>query len=384
MIKALGTLVACGLVIGGCAADTTPDDVIRIGLAGPVGETVGRAMLQGAMLAVEDVNADGGIRGRLLELDVRDDGMDPQRAIEVAAALRDESDVVAVVGPLTSGTTLAAADVYGDPANGLLSISPGATSPQLTGWSDWVFRVCPSDLQQADALADWAHEHLGLRRAEILYVNDAYGRGVVGAFAPAFEELGGTIVGLDPYLPALLESGVPLEPYLERAIRRGMDALVIVGVGDEVIDILRTARSLGYRGDVLGTDGLMGIVQAGSAAEGVYVAAGFLSDRPTEAAREFVRRYVERFDAAPRDGSAHAYDAVMIIARAIREVGIDRRAIRDYVAGIGTASPAFEGVTGTIRFDGNGDAIGKDVVIGAVREGAMVTVQASDSVEAHR
>ncbi len=366
------------LALGGCAAES--NDAIRLGLAAPIGTTAGDGMYQGALLAVEEINQGGGIDGRMLELDVRDDRMDAARAIEVAAEFRDESDVVAVVGHLTSGATVAAAERY----DGLLAISPGATSPELSGASEWVFRVCPSDLHQSNTLADWAYEHLELDRAAILYVNDAYGRGVLTAFAPAFEELGGTIVGRSPYLPSLLEDGVEIDAYLERAIRAGMDALVIVGVGDEVPEIVRTARALGYRGPVLGTDGLIGMAQAGPVGEGTYVTAGFLPDRPTDEAREFVRRYSERFGQAPRDGSAHAYDTVKLLARAIREAGTDRRALRDYVAGIGTVHPAFEGVTGTIRFDEAGDAIGKDVAVGMVRDGQIVTVLAADSPELHR
>jgi branched-chain amino acid transport system substrate-binding protein len=194
--------------------------------------------------------------------------------------------------------------------------------------------------------------------------------------------MGGTVVGRDPYLPSLLESGTSLAPYLERAIRNGADALVIAG-GDEVPDIIRDARRLGYRGAIMGTDGLIGMAQAGPVGEGVYVTSGFLPDRPTDAAQDFVRRYTERFGEAPRDGSAHAYDTVMLLAHAIREVGPNRHVLRDYIAGVGTVHPAYEGVTGTIRFDENGDVVGKDVSVGVVRDGRIVTLLASDSPELH-
>src|SRR5690606_19714571 len=163
----------------------------------------------------EEINARGGVRGRRLELVVRDDEMNPARAIEVAEELRDRTDVVAVVGHLSSGASIAASDVYNEPGKGLLAISPGATSPEMSTTGEWTFRVCPSDLQQAAALAEWAFHDLGRRRAVIVYVNDSYGRGVREAFTPAFERLGGTVLSTDPYLPDLLEDdGRALDPYL--------------------------------------------------------------------------------------------------------------------------------------------------------------------------
>ena len=365
-------LIAATTFLAGCAASENAD-AIRLGLAGPMTEPAGKGMYQGALLAVEEINARGGLRGLPLALEVRDDGMNPVRAIEIAEEFRDRTDVVAVVGHLNSGASIAASDVYNEPGNGLVAISPGATSPEMSRTGEWTFRVCPSDLQQAAALAEWAYHDLERKRALILYLNDSYGRGVRDAFTPTFERLGGTVVSADPYLPVLMEDERSLDPFLERGIRDRMDALVIVGMGDEVSDILRASRRLGFRGTVMGTDGLMGIAAAGSVAEGVIVTSGFLVDRPTEAARDFVARYQERFGEPPRDGSAHAYDTVMLLAHAIAQAGTDRKAVRDYVASIGTDAPAFEGVTGTIRFDRNGDAVGKDVLIGVVRGGQVVT-----------
>jgi len=369
-------VLVCAVVAGACAADR--DDAIQLGFAAPLSIPIGQSAHRGAVLAVEEINRSGGIGGRPLELDARDDQMERELAIEIATRFRDEGKVVAVIGHLNSGATIAAADIYNHPDHGLLEISPAATSPELSGVGEWTFRVCPTDLQQGRALADLAYGRLGLRRAAVIYANDEYGRGVLNAFAPAFEQHGGTVVARDPFLAAVMEDETTLDPYLEHAILAGADALVIVGVGEEVIDILRAARRLGYRGAVMGPDGLADLKDAGPIADGVYITSGFLPDRPTEAAQAFVRRFVDRFGEAPRDGAAHAYDAVMLLARAIREVGTDRRALRDYIAGVGTVHPAYEGVTGTIRFDELGDAVGKDVDIGVIRGGQIVTADRTD------
>jgi branched-chain amino acid transport system substrate-binding protein len=365
--------VALLLGLGACAAQSS--DKILIGVAGPVNIAFGEAVHNGAILAVEDINREGGINGRNLDLLVKDDEMERERAIEVATQFRDQSQVVAVVGHVNSSATLAAADIYNHPTNGLLEISPTATSPELSGKGPWTFRVCPTDLHQGDALADWAYTRLGRRRAAVLYVNDEYGRGVLNAFAPAFEKLGGTIIAQDPFLASLEESSTTFDPYLERALRNRMDALILVGVGEEVLGILRAARRLGFTGPIMGADGLTDLVVEGSVAEGVYMTAAFLPDLPTSIARDFVQRYTARFGEAPSDRAALAYDAVMLIARGLTEVGPERRALRDYVAGVGTANPAYEGVTGTISLNSDGDVVGKDMAVGVIRGGKIVSAQ---------
>ncbi len=350
-------------------------DEVYIGLAAPVSIPFGEGLMNGAILAVEEVNREGLIGGRTLVLEIRDDEMERERAIEVATELRDNRKIVAVIGHANSGATLAAADIYNHPTNGVLEISPTATSPELTGKGEWTFRVCPTDLHQGSALADWAYTRLNLRRAAVIYVNDEYGRGVLHAFAPAFENLGGIIVARDPFLASLIETETTFDPYIERAMRAGMDALVLVGIGEEVIDILRAARRLGFRGPVMGADGLTDLVAAGEIAEGVYMTAAFLPDRPTEAARDFVQRYTERYGHLPSDRAALAYDAVMLVARGISEVGADRRALRNYIASVGNAAPRYDGVTGSITLDGNGDVVGKEMAVGVIRNGEIVTAQ---------
>jgi branched-chain amino acid transport system substrate-binding protein len=325
-------------------------------------------------LAVEEINNNGGINGRTLELEIKDDEMERERAIRVATEFRDEGRVVAVIGHINSGATLAAADIYNHPVNGLLEISPGATSPELTGKGAWTFRVCPTDLHQASTLADWAYTRLNLRRAAVLYVNDEYGRGVLHAFAPTFEKLGGRLIAQDPFLSSVIHSETALDPYIQRAILGGVDALVIAGVGEDALYVLRAARRLGYQGAVMGADGLTDLKDAGPIAEGVYMVTGFLPDRQTESAQAFVQHYVEHFNELPRDGAAHTYDAVMLVAQGLREVGADRRALRDYIAAVGTDVPQFEGVTGTIRLDANGDVVDKEMAIGVIRSGEYVTV----------
>jgi len=362
-----GLSFVTALLLAACEGD----DPIHIGLAGPVSRPAGRSMNLAAQMAVEEINAAGGVRGRPLALTIADDEENPERAIEGAMKLSDDRTVVAVVGHLNSAATLAAAEVYNEA--GLVAVSPASSSPRITEAGDWTFRVCPSDLQHGPALARWIRSELNKRRVTVLYANEEYGRGVLGAFASAFEQEGGTILSRDPYLTEIIETETVIDPYIERAMRGNMEALVIAGMADGAIKVIRAARRLGFTGPIVGADGLSGVEAAGAVAEGVYFSAAFLADRGTTAAREFVRNYEQRFNERPDAWGAMTYDAIRLLARAIDEVGTDRAAIRDYLAGVGTKYPAFEGVTGTIAFDENGDVVDRDVAIGVVRRGRVVS-----------
>jgi branched-chain amino acid transport system substrate-binding protein len=371
-VSARSTLAGV-LLLALAACGTGPGEEIKLGLAGPIAQANGRSFKMASEMAIEEINQAGGIRGKRLVLEIKDDEARPERAIQVAAELRDDPRVVAVIGHIGSAASIAAADVYNHPARGLLQISPASSSPALSEAGEWTFRICPTDLQHGPALASWTREKLGLDHAAVLYANDEYGRGLLETFGAAFEGAGGQLVARDPFLPALMEDERALDPYIERAIREHMDALVIAGQAPEALKIVRAARRLGFTGAVLGADGITSLKDEGALAEGVYVTSAFLPDRGSPKAREFVNKYVERYNELPDHRGAMAYDAIHLVARALREVGPDRRALRTYIAGVGTMSDPYEGVSGSITFDENGDVKEKEVTVGVMRRGLIVT-----------
>ena len=342
-----------------------------LGLTGPFSEARGRSMQQAAELAVAEINARGGVRGRRLDLRIRDDSASEDVALRVAQVLRDDPTVVAVIGHLTSGPTLAAAPVYGSGDRPVTLISPSASNPALSGRSPYFFRVCPSDLAFGSRLAQYAMRTLGARRVAVIFMNDDYGRGIRETFRAEFTRLGGQVVTEDPYLPS---AGAP-EPYLARLARAGgADALLLAMPRVAAELAVREMARLGLDWPVLGGDALTGIETLGPAAEGVRVASPYLPDRPGERNAAFVAAYERTYDGArPDHRGAGAYDIVQLLARAIEEVGGDRRAIRDYLATVGGERPSFDGVTGRIAFDSAGDVPQKAVVVGVVRNGRLVT-----------
>jgi branched-chain amino acid transport system substrate-binding protein len=326
-------------------------------------------MLRGARLAIEEINKAGGVRGRPLALDVRDDFGDPDSAVRVAGELY-RSEVVAVIGSAYSGPTLAAAPVYNGGRRPLVQISPSASVPDLSNAGGYTFRTCPTDLEYGAALARWAHDHLGLSRAAILYVNDDYGRGFRVNFVREFERLGGVATVIAPFLA----SEPDVSAYLTRLqARRDADVLVLGANLTEGLAALQQIRASGLKLPVLAGDGFVGVETRGELAEGLYVSTAYLVGSKRLANRRFVSAYQREYpDAPPPDqGAASTYDDVRLLGQSIQQAGANRDRLRSVVAGIGSRTPAFEAAIGPISFDRYGDVPSLGVRIGIVRNGEL-------------
>jgi branched-chain amino acid transport system substrate-binding protein len=372
------TLLLGALLLASCA--NSAREAVRIGLAGSFSDPIGLPMKLAAELAVEEINATGGINGHRVELVAKDDYADPDSAVFVANDLY-ASDVSAVVGHLFSGMTLAAAPVYNGGENPVVAISPSSSSPEVTAAGTFTFRICPSDLAHGAVLAHWVRDRLHLTQGAVLYLNDQYGRGIRQTFVSEFTRLGGDLQSIDPYLGDRPD----VRPYLDR-LARGLkpEFLIIAGNRSEAEEIIRQARARGLRMPVLGGDGLEGIQEAGPLAEGVYLSSPYFPAIPTLANRRFVRAFRKKYPDAglPNQPAAGAYDAIYLLRDVIARVGPDREAVRRALAAVGSASPAFEGVTGTVAFDAAGDVPNQNVYIGLVRNGRVEVVDGADSVAA--
>lgn len=370
----LPVLCSALIIVGACTQERGP---IKIGVSANFQDVNMAPMREGARLAVEEINADGGINGRLLELVERDDHEDADSAVVVATELYDDADIVAVLGNGFSGLTLATAPVYNGGANPVVQISPTASAPAVSHAGRYTFRVCPSDLTHGAALARWARDGLGHRRGTVIYGNDDYGRGVRQAFMSEFVAIGGQVITADPYM------GSPPEvaPYLDRIARSGRaEFIILAGYLDEAEYVLAEARNRGITIPFMGGDGIERIERQGALAEGTYVTAAYMSLIDTPKNNQFIESWSRAYPgmAPPNLSAAGAYDAVYLISQAIAEVGTDRTAIRDAIADVGTNRPAFQGVIGTIGFDANGDVTTPSIYVGVVRNGEVELAGASE------
>jgi branched-chain amino acid transport system substrate-binding protein len=321
---------------------------------------------QGAELAVDGINRRGGIRAHRLSLVHVDDEGTGAKAAAVAQELVDTDSILAVVGHANSSAAVAAARVYD---GHLAAVSPSASSPELTGLSPWLFRVIASDSANGIELARFAAK-LGHKRAAILYENNSYGRGLADSFRRAFS---GEVTALDP----VAVDGKEVEPYLAYLKLHEPGLVFVAGSDGSGLEILREARRQGITSAFLGADGWGGITSDTAAAEGAYIGAPFSSDDPRPEVRDFVRAFRAKFGREPNSFAALAYDATMVIAQAIDRAGPDREAIRASLAAMREGG-IYQGVTGQIAFQPNGDVIGKPLVMSRVRHGALTLQSATE------
>jgi branched-chain amino acid transport system substrate-binding protein len=369
-VLALGAfaLAACGTMGGG------GNDLV-LGLAVPLTDGAGGADVygvrsrMGAQLAVEELNAANLFGGRKLALRIVDDKGDPAAAIAVADSLVRDPGVVAVVGHVYSGATIAAAQQY---TGNLPAVATSATSPEISGLGGWIFRVASSDSANAVALARAANG-MG-RRIAVLYANDDYGQGLARNFVSALRAAGGGVAAMDPFL----DDTEDFRPYLRRMKARGVDLVFVAGLQDPAARAIGQAQEVGLAARFLGGDGIEGLAGMGARYDGTAVGVLFHAQM-SDSARAFVQRYRARYREDPDSQSALAYDAVRLLARALQAGHRDPASIRSWLEGVGAergGSPAFEGVAGRVAFDQNGDPVNKRFTLGVIRGGTIVLPEA--------
>jgi branched-chain amino acid transport system substrate-binding protein len=362
------SIIASVLLLLSCSSQSP----IKIGLLGPLSTNDGEPMKNAARIAVDEINAAGGIDGRPLELVERDDYGNRDSALAAAVAL-ERAGVVAVIGSVYSSITMTVAPVFNNAADPVVQITPSSSSPAITDAGPYTFRLCPSDLAHGSALARFAFQRLNLSRAEVIYQNDEYGRGIRRSFLEEFSRLGGSIVAVDPYMRS---AGIP-SVYLQRMVERSRPEFIFVaGMANEGGAAMHEARSLGLTVPFMGGDGLSDLANSDPAAEGTFISVAYLEELSTPANQAFVQKYHARFSGSVplNQSGAGTYDAINLLREVMSRVGTDRRRVRDAIAAVGSATPAFPGLAGPIAFDENGDVPSRSVVVGVVRAGKLEPV----------
>jgi len=343
---------------GGATQRTTLTIGAILPLTGDAG-AYGQSMKRGMELASSQVTGD-------LEILFEDSQADPKQAVSAFQKLRDVNKVSLILGPFTSGETLAVAPLA--ERDQTVIISTGASAPEVSDAGEYVFRIVTSDLYDADVVARYVSSELQARQPAILYINNAYGRGVHDAFRAAVADIGGTLVAAEAYHP----SAVDYRPIIQRVAAANPDVLFLVG-HQEMGRMVRLIREAGIDVAIMST-GLFedpAIVQsAGAHAEDVhYSYASFDPDDAEPLVADFVRAYSERYASAPDIVAALGFDAVRLVADVTECKELPGDEMKSRLLKV----QGFSGVTGDMTFDEQGDVL-KSFGIKKVEDGQFVWV----------
>lgn len=353
-------LTACGGGGGGtqpaneAGGDAAGDEVIKIGGIAPLTGSVaiyGTANTNGAKMAFDEINEAGGIDGKLIEYNVLDDKGDETEATNAYNRLTSEGNV-AVLGPVTTKPTLAVADLSAQ--DNFPMITATATGAAVTEAGDNAFRVCFTDPYQGQNLAVFAAETLNAEKVAILYnTSDDYSQGVAEAFENEAEAKGMTVVANEGYGTS---EDTDFKAQLTTIAAQDPDVLLLPDYYKTVSLITAQARELGIEAVFLGGDGWDGVLSTISSAdivEGAYFSSHYSADDPDEKVQKFIENYKAIYNEEPNSFSALAYDTAYILAEAIKNADtMEPDAIVEALA-----NTEFEGITGKIMFDEQGDPI---------------------------
>ena len=365
----LPAILSAALLFASCAKQS---DTIKIGeFASLTGKeaTYGQNAHKGTLLAIEEVNAAGGILGRKLELLTEDDQSKPGEAATIAKKFISRDKVVAILGEITSGRTLEAAPVAQNAKIPL--ISPGATAPEVTARGNYVFRVCFVDSFQGSVMAKFARNTLKLRRVALLSsVSSAQSVGLAKFFRQRFTEDGGALVLEQKYS----EGDKDFRAQLTAIRAAGVEGVFVPGYYAEAALICKQARELGLDAPIFGVDGWESPELAqigGKAVEGAYISTHYSPESKDPVVLAFNERFAKRWNTGTNALSALGYDSAMLLIDAMKRAGTtDGAKLRDAIAD----TKNFRGVTGLITLDADRNPT-KSAVVLQVKNGQFVFVE---------
>ena len=345
-------------------------DTIKIGeYASLTGKeaSFGQQSHKGLTLAIEELNAAGGVLGKKLELITEDNQTKPGESATAVKKLISRDKVVALIGEVASGRSLEAAPIA--QAAKIPMIAPAATNPKVTQTGNYIFRVCFIDPFQGTVMAKFAQTDLKAKKVAVLSsVSNAYSVGLAKFFKETFTANGGIIVSEKNFS----EGDKDFRAQLTAVKAAGADAVFVPSYYTEAALIARQARDLGLNVPFFGGDGWVAdqlLEIGGEALNGCYYSTHFSPENQDPVVQAFVKKFKARWGANenPDAFAALGYDAAYVLVDAIKRAGsTDGPKLRDALA----ATKNFTGVTGVTNIDANRDA-SKPAAIIAIKKGKL-------------
>jgi branched-chain amino acid transport system substrate-binding protein len=370
MIRVFLTTVTCLSALfsfacvqkGGTGPAASTGDTIKVGVFGDLtGQTssFGQSTKNGIELAVDEINAGGGVNGKKIQLVVEDDQGRPEQAKTVVQKLISTDKVQAVLGEVASTNSLAAAPVAQEAK--IPMITPSSTNPKVTEVGDYISRVCFIDPFQGSVMAKFAAKTLNAKTAAILGdVNSDYSKGLTQFFEEEFTKQGGKVLTKEAYT----QSDQDFKGQLTKIRDLKPDVIYIPGYYGQVGIIAKQARELGMNMPLLGGDGwdspeLWKL--GGAALKNAYISNHYSAENPAPEIQNFVKNYKAKYNVEPDSLAALAYDAAKVLADAIKRAGgaSDSAKLKDAI----NSTKDFAGVTGKITIDATRNAVKPAVVL---------------------
>jgi branched-chain amino acid transport system substrate-binding protein len=325
--------------------------------------------LQAMEMAVEELNAAGGVLGRPLHMERQDDHFSIAQGKHIAQVFAQNFDMVAVIGHNTSAVSVPAAAIY--EFAGLLMLSPSATTPRLTDQGyHLIFRNIPSDTIVGSTVTEHLAE-VGYQRIVILASKDDYGRGLSNAIEAHAPDVGITVVDRAAYRIGESDFGDLIADWR----KLDFDAIFIAGNAAEAAYFIAQAHQAGVTQQILGSDGIISSDLwriAGDAANGIHVISYFHPQDQRPEVQQFVSAFEQKYGEPPDVWAAQGYDAIKVLAYAIEQAGTT---IPERVAEALRSLSDWPGVTGPHTFDIQGDVTSKPIIFTEARDGQFLYLE---------
>jgi branched-chain amino acid transport system substrate-binding protein len=362
------TLASCNQF--GVQPSATPPQDIKIGVLFPMtgdAASYGEKGKKAIDLATEEINAKGGKKVSAIFEDSR---AEPKTGVTAAQKLIDVDKVPVIVGDIVSSVTLAIAPAA--EKGQVVVIAPTSSAPGITNAGNYIYRVWPSDLVEGTKIAELAAGK-GYKNIAILHLNNDYGSSIADIFKKTLEGKGSKVVLSEGYL----DKATDFRAVLTKIAGLKPDAIYVAGYFADTARILKQAKELGIQSQILGTTAIEDpefLKLAGNSAEGMIypLATGFdPTIIKTPQVEAFVTAFKKKYNTEPGWVEAHSYDAFMLSYQAANSINgqVTGTGLKSYLDG----NKDYEGVTGKIAFDQNGDVL-KPVVFKTIQNGKFVAL----------
>lgn len=368
IVLVMGMLAACAPKSPSASAPADTEYIVFGVVAPMTGDLAdfGTQVTRGIGMAMDEINAKGGLNGKLLKYKVCDDQCNPQLAAACAQKMVADPEIFAVIGHICSSCTLAGGPIYD--AAGLTAMTVNSSNPKITeqGWKH-VFRSTPTDAQQGAAMVDFAVKELGAKRFAMIYSNDDYGMGLADVAKKQIEKLGVTLVAEETFITG---QDKDFSAQLTKIAKAQPDVLFDMGQYAEagMIAKQRVAAGLGNIPLVVpaAAQHQEFIELGGEGAEGAYIAVFYNLTKETPLNQELVKKVMDKYGEKPGEQVPWGYDGVYIFAQAIL-AGATKATMPEYLSKVD-----YQGVTGHITFDSKNQVQGIEGDIEVVQNGQFV------------